>query len=83
MARVKVTLKMKGDPGYGGTAKMIAETALCIALDKPKADKEKSLYGSFKTLDGGVLTCASGLGQLLVDRLTQTGVFDIQVEDFE
>lgn len=46
------------DPGYGETAKMLAESALCLALDSiPKT--------------GGVLTPASCMGGDLVDRLRE------------
>ncbi|MET0287309.1 MAG: saccharopine dehydrogenase, partial [Polyangiales bacterium] len=45
-----------GDPGYGETAKMLAESALCLAFDE--------LPGA-----GGVLTGASAMGDALVKRL--------------
>ncbi len=51
------------DPGYGATAMMLGESALCLAFDDtPDA------------LPGGVLTPASAMGQPLIDRLTQAGM---------
>ena len=49
----------KGDPGYGATAKMLAETGLCLSLDQHNEWRTK----------GGVLTPWTGLGELLVSRL--------------
>ena len=46
------------DPGYGETAKMLGESALCLALDT-----------DLPTSTGGVLTPASSMGERLVDRL--------------
>lgn len=49
------------DPGYGSTAVMLAESAMCLALDN---------------LDtaGGVLTPASAMGTPLIDRLRAAGM---------
>ncbi len=46
----------KKDPGYGETAKMLGESALCLALDP--SDRE-----------GGILTPASAMGDALLERL--------------
>lgn len=46
----------KKDPGYGETAKMLGESALCLALD-PSED------------EGGILTPASAMGDTLLERL--------------
>ena len=46
----------KKDPGYGETAKMLGESALCLALEP--SDRE-----------GGVLTPASAMGDALLARL--------------
>jgi short subunit dehydrogenase-like uncharacterized protein len=55
------------DPGYGETAKMLGESALCLALDG--ADLEPP---------GGILTPASCMGRRLVDRLRAAGMrFDV------
>ena len=52
--RVKVT--GKGDPGYGATSKMLAESAVCLAKD----DLPES---------GGVLTPSVAMGDKLLERL--------------
>lgn len=51
-----------GDPGYKATARMSIEASLCMALQRQGCAK------------GGVLTPASGLGTILVDRLNKTGM---------
>ncbi|EMA37863.1 saccharopine dehydrogenase family protein [Halobiforma nitratireducens] len=51
------------DPGYGATAKMLGEAAMCLVreeIDSP--------------LEGGVLTPASAIGDPLADRLRQAGL---------
>ena len=51
----------KGDPGYAATARMLSESALCLAFDDvPSA--------------GGVLTPASGMGPRLIERLRRAGM---------
>ena len=55
----------EGDPGYKSTARFICESALSICLDKDKIDK---------STNGGVLTTASGLGDVLIERLKNSGV---------
>lgn len=50
-----------GDPGYASTAKMLGESALCLALDPP-------LGG------GGVLTPAVAMAPHLVTRLRRAGL---------
>ena len=55
----------EGDPGYKSTARFICESALSICLDKEKIDK---------SVNGGVLTTASGLGDVLLERLKKSGV---------
>lgn len=65
----KLEFKVTGDrdPGYGSTAKMLTQTALCLAFDKPD-------------LAGGSWTPASGLGQDLINRLSQhAGVEVVEV----
>ena len=56
----------RGDPGNRATTKMVCEAALALVLD---ADR---LPGG--PAHGGVLTPASGLGQVLVDRLRSAGM---------
>lgn len=50
-----------GDPGYSETAKMLSESALCLAFDPLEAP-------------GGVRTPASTMGQALLDRLRSAGM---------
>ncbi|MBX3199330.1 MAG: saccharopine dehydrogenase NADP-binding domain-containing protein [Labilithrix sp.] len=55
------------DPGYGETAKMLAETAMCLAKDGARLDPRF-----------GVLTPASAMGMRLVERLRAAGMtFDV------
>jgi short subunit dehydrogenase-like uncharacterized protein len=56
-----VTEVSGGDPGYGETSKMLAESALCLAHDDLP---ERS----------GQLTPAVAMGQALVDRLQRAGI---------
>ena len=55
----------EGDPGYKSTARFICEAALSICVDKEKIDKN---------VNGGVLTTASGLGNVLIERLKKSGI---------
>lgn len=57
-ARYVASVTGKGDPGYSGTAVMLAESALAMALD-----------GDALPAAAGVLTTATGIGQPLIDRL--------------
>jgi len=59
-----VTVEVRGgDPGYIETSKMLAESALCVALDQDHLPNQ-----------AGVLTPASGLGLRLVSRLHAKGI---------
>jgi len=51
------------DPGYGATARMLSEAAMCLVTDQVDSP-----------LDGGILTPASGIGDPLADRLRQAGL---------
>ncbi|WP_053233391.1 saccharopine dehydrogenase family protein [Sandaracinus amylolyticus] len=53
----------KADPGYGETAKMLSEAALCLALDGAQLDAP-----------GGIRTPASTMGMRLVERLRRAGM---------
>ena len=53
----------KSDPGYGETAKMLGETAVCLAKD---GDQLPPRYG--------VLTTATAMGMPLVSRLRAAGM---------
>jgi short subunit dehydrogenase-like uncharacterized protein len=50
-----------GDPGYGETSKMLAQSALCLAHDELPAL-------------AGQLTPAVAMGQPLIDRLVREGI---------
>jgi short subunit dehydrogenase-like uncharacterized protein len=50
-----------GDPGYGETAKMLAESAMCLALDDNPAV-------------AGQVTTAQAMGDHLLDRLQKAGI---------
>ena len=49
------------DPGYGGTAKMVAESALCLAFDADLPERY------------GVVTTAAAMGDRLIARLQAAG----------
>ncbi len=53
----------KQDPGYLETAKMLGESALCLAQDPRRAGFE-----------GGVLTPATAMGTALIERLRRAGM---------
>jgi short subunit dehydrogenase-like uncharacterized protein len=59
--RATATVKGTSDPGYGETAKMLGESALCLAED--------ALEPRF-----GVLTPATAMGMHLVERLRAAGM---------
>ncbi|KAJ7601182.1 Saccharopine dehydrogenase-domain-containing protein [Mycena floridula] len=68
--KVESTISAKGDPGYYLSPIMLAESALCIALSKdslPELGKR-----------GGILTPSVAFGNVLVDRLRETGIFKIE-----
>lgn len=60
--RIK-TMVRGGDPGYGETSKMLAESALCLALDRRRLNP---VYG--------VVTPASVMGRPLYERLQSAGI---------
>jgi short subunit dehydrogenase-like uncharacterized protein len=60
-----VTEVAGGDPGYGETAKMLAESALCLAHDELPAA-------------AGQVTTAAAMGDALTERLQRAGIaFDV------
>ncbi len=61
--RVEGWVEGTSDPGYGETAKMITEAAVCLAKDETK------LPARF-----GVLTPASAMGSVLIERLRAAGM---------
>ena len=52
-----------GDPGYGETSKMLAESALCLAFDD---DQLPANYG--------VVTPGAAMGEALITRLQNAGI---------
>jgi short subunit dehydrogenase-like uncharacterized protein len=52
-----------GDPGYGETSKMLAESAMCLALDRASLPARS-----------GVLTPAEAMGDVLLERLQRAGL---------
>lgn len=68
--RVRTRIAADRDPGYGATAQMLGEAALCLAR------------GEAEGLPGGVLTPASALGMPLVRRLRTAGfTFESEIVD--
>lgn len=59
--KVRGYVKGTADPGYGETAKMLSESALCLAKDELESR-------------GGVLTPASAMGTKLLERLRAAGM---------
>jgi short subunit dehydrogenase-like uncharacterized protein len=60
-------VQAKGDPGYGATAVMLGESALCLGLDTGELPER-----------AGVLTPATAMGTVLAERLRAAGqVFDV------
>jgi short subunit dehydrogenase-like uncharacterized protein len=67
-AHYRTTVAAHHDPGYGGTAIMLVQSALCLALDGPRLPHRS-----------GILTPATAMGDALVDRLRAHG-FTFEVE---
>ncbi|MFP5384214.1 MAG: saccharopine dehydrogenase family protein [Gammaproteobacteria bacterium] len=61
--RFEVTCEVTGgDPGYDETAKMLSQSALCLALDRNLPPHT------------GVITPAAGMGHALIQRLQDVGI---------
>ncbi|WP_426209460.1 saccharopine dehydrogenase family protein [Massilia sp. TWP1-3-3] len=67
--RLCVSVRGDRDPGYGSTAKMLAESALCLV-----GDPQRRLAG------GGVWTAGSAMGLTLVQRLVQYAGLRFSIE---
>ena len=67
--RYLATVAAQGDPGYAATAVMLGESALCLALDGPTLPAA-----------AGVLTPATAMGDVLVERLRAQG-FTLTVDE--
>jgi short subunit dehydrogenase-like uncharacterized protein len=61
--RATAIVKGTSDPGYGETAKMLGESALCLAEDRAQLEPRF-----------GVLTPATAMGMRLVERLRAAGM---------
>jgi short subunit dehydrogenase-like uncharacterized protein len=59
--RIVYRVADRGDPGYDSTARMLGESALCLALDP-------------LTSSGGVTTPSIAMGATLIDRLRAVGL---------
>jgi short subunit dehydrogenase-like uncharacterized protein len=60
---VQVTVSSTGDPGYAATARMLGESALALVLDRDRLPDR-----------AGVLTPATAMGEVLVERLRVAGM---------
>jgi short subunit dehydrogenase-like uncharacterized protein len=67
---VEVRVHGSRDPGYGATAVMLGEAAVCLALQRAELGTA-----------GGVLTPATAMGMPLIERLNRTGVVSLAVEE--
>ncbi|GAA5835568.1 hypothetical protein JCM5353_000896 [Sporobolomyces roseus] len=72
---IKVVMKGKGDPGYAGTSIMISAVALGLLKDHERLTPLAK--------QGGSLTPATALGNVLVERLERTGKFSFSIDDSE
>ncbi len=67
-AKYRTKVGADHDPGYDGTAIMLGQSALCLALDRDRLPDR-----------AGVLTPATAMGEVLVDRLRAQGfTFDVE-----
>ena len=65
---IRARVKGDRDPGYGSTSKMIAECAVCLALDNLSSH-------------GGVLTPATAMGRPLHERLQKNAGLTFELAD--
>jgi len=68
--RLRASVRGDRDPGYGSTAKMITESALCLAADPQRA-----------MAAGGVWTGGSAMGMALVVRLQERAGLSFAIEE--
>jgi len=62
------------DPGYWGTSRLLLEAGLCLALQKDELEKLDC-----PVKKGGVLTPASALGPVLLERLRSNAGIDCRI----
>lgn len=67
-ARYTSRVRAKGDPGYSATAVMLGESALSLAVSNAELPDNAALPNA-----AGVLTPATALGDVLVERLRRSG----------
>jgi len=67
--RIKCRVTGDRDPGYGSTAKMLAQAAACLAKDLPKSKK------------GGFWTPATLMGDKLIKRLQADAGLTFELEE--
>jgi len=67
---LQVRVTGRRDPGYGATARMLAEAAMCLALD-----------GDRLPAAGGSWTPATAFGELLIERLAGGADVVFAIED--
>ncbi|AAW44773.1 conserved hypothetical protein [Cryptococcus deneoformans JEC21] len=65
----------EGDPGYLNTCYLLAESALALVLPAPKGTSRPPLAKA-----GGLLTPATAMGDVLIERLRKSGKFQITSE---
>ena len=61
--KISITIIGDSDPGYSATAKMLTESSLSILLNNEKIPDNY-----------GILTPASGIGLVIIDRLKDKGI---------
>ena len=69
--KIGIQVSCNKDPGYSGTAQMISEAALCLAKDEEKLPEKY-----------GILTPASSMGSVLIERLQNAGMDFSILSDF-
>ena len=69
--KIGIQVSCNKDPGYSGTAQMISEAALCLAKDEEKLPEKY-----------GILTPASAMGSVLIERLQNAGMDFSILSDF-
>lgn len=67
---IRAHVKGDRDPGYGSTAKMLAQAGICLAHDIPK-----------EALKGGSWTPATAMGDTLIDRLEKHAGLEFALDE--
>lgn len=87
--KIKTHVNIKGEPGYYKTAVMISESALCLLLPPVSLPSAaKAGYNPIEHLppmakEGGVLTPMTAFGDILIQRLKDTGSFEFSSQIVE